>query len=154
MHRFARPLSAAAWILAHAAHRTGALCTTIAFADHPTVLVPPRQRPGQVREIQPGAGSAGFPAAAGIADTLVGLSTPGAVRLLAVVSDGQFFEHTTTAQQSITRLHHTGVTILWLHPAADPSNHTYTHTTTLTVDDPARCIDLIGRAATHALTQA
>jgi uncharacterized protein with von Willebrand factor type A (vWA) domain len=76
------------------------------------------------------------------------------VRLLVVVSDGVFGNPGVhSAQQAITRLHHSGCAVLWLQPAG---RHTvaYQHTTTITVDNPTASIRLIAQAATRALATA
>jgi hypothetical protein len=52
MRRFTAPLSSAAWILAHATHRTGtARAVTIAFGDRVTVLAPPGRPPALVQQM-------------------------------------------------------------------------------------------------------
>lgn len=149
MDPFAAPMSSAAWILAHAAARLDAATTTLAFGDGVTVLVAPGQRPGQVREMTATSGSDGFDQAVAVADRLLGLTTPGTVRILAVVSDGQFPD-IPRHQAAVDTLRHAGCAVLWLHPAG-LSSHTYPGATTVVVDDPARCIDLIARAAATAL---
>jgi len=152
MKPFAAPLSSAAWILAHAAVRIGATTATLAFGDGVTILVAPGQRPGHVREMTAESGSDGFDQAVHVADRLLGLTTPGTVRLLAVVSDGDFPD-IDRHQAAVDTLLHAGCPVLWLHPAG-LSCHTYPGATTITVDDPARCVDLIARAAATALAHA
>jgi len=152
MHAFAAPLSAAAWILAHAGTRAGASVATIAFGDRVTVLVPPGHRPGQVCDMRADAGTEQFDQAVAEADRLLHLSSPGTARLAVVVSDG-WFEDRTAAQHTLTRLRDTGCAVLWLAPANRPS-HTYHGVATVAVDDPATCITHIARAATDALTHA
>jgi uncharacterized protein with von Willebrand factor type A (vWA) domain len=83
------------------------------------------------------------------ADRLLDLSTPGAARLLVVVSDG-IFTNPDAAQAAITRLHRTGCAVLWLAPANGRPRR-YTDTTTIDVDDPTACITLIGNSAIDAL---
>ena len=152
MRAFAGPLSSAAWILAHAATRAGATSTTIAFGDKVTVLIPPGQRPTHVRDMRADSGTERFDEAVAEADRLLGLTTPGKVRLVVVVSDG-WLADPDAAQTTITRLLATGATILWLTPADRPTR-TYTGPTTLAVDTPTACVHLIGRAATEALARA
>jgi uncharacterized protein with von Willebrand factor type A (vWA) domain len=154
MDRFTAPLSSAAWILAHAAHRTGADAVSIAFGDRVTVLAPPRRPPALVQQMAADSSTHRFSEATTLAERLVGLSTPGTARLLVVVSDGVFGSHgVDTAQQDITRLHQAGCAVLWLQPAG---NHAvaYRHTTTLAVADPAASIRLIADAAARALAAA
>jgi uncharacterized protein with von Willebrand factor type A (vWA) domain len=155
MRRFTEPLSAAAWILAHATARTGtARAVSIAFGDRVTVLAPPGRPPALVQQMTADSATHQFTRAVELADQHVGLSTGGVVRLLVVVSDGVFgAPGVHAAQQAITRLHHSGCAVLWLQPAGD---HTvaYWHTTTITVDNPTASIRLIAQAATHALATA
>ena len=152
MSAFAKPLSSTAWILAHAAAAIRATSATVAFGGEVTVLTGPGQRPTQVHEMTADASTERFDQAMATADRLLHLSTPGTVRLLAVVSDGWFYDvGFDVAQTLITRLHRTGCGILWLAPGGRRC-HTFTHTTTVTVDDPAAAVDIIARAAVTALT--
>jgi hypothetical protein len=153
MRQFTGPLSSAAWILAHATVRTGtARAVTIAFGDRVAVLAPPGRPPALVHEMAADSSSHRFVEAVRLADQLIGLSAPGVVRLLVVVSDG-VFEHVDATQQAITGLHQAGCPVLWLQPA-DRHAVAYRHTTTITVADPAASIRLIAQAATQALATA
>jgi hypothetical protein len=152
MSAFAEPLSSAAWILGQAAARVGAASLTIAFGDTVTVLVPPGVRPSLVYEMRADAGTEQFDDAVALADRLINLTGPGAVRLAVVVSDG-YFRDTATAQATITALAGSGCHILWLAPAGREV-HTYRDTTIVAVGDPAACAAIIGRAATRVLTKA
>jgi hypothetical protein len=89
-------------------------------------------------EKRPRGGTDTFIPALTLADRLLDLRRPHTLRLIAVVSDGQLPDPQ-PAQKLITTLHHAGVTILWLHPADLPC-HTFTHTTAITVTDPATAI--------------
>lgn len=154
MRAFAEPMSSAAWILANGARRTDATVTTIAFGSAVTLVVPPHQKPAQVQQMLARGGSDRFTDAVKLADQLLPLRHRGSVRLLAVVSDGDFGTHTQPAQRLITTLHRSGCAVLWLHPGDTSGCHTYTHTTTVTVTDPISAIDVIADAAVTALTQA
>ncbi|WP_422733875.1 vWA domain-containing protein [Micromonospora sp. WMMD558] len=152
MRPYATAMSSAGWILAHAARHRDAITTTIAFSGTATLLVPPRHRPAQVLEMTAAGGTAGFIDAVKLADTLLNLRHRGALRMMAVVSDGQL-PNTDAAQRLITTLHHTGCPVLWLRPA-NLAGHTFTHTTTLLVDNPVQAIDAIADAAITALQRA
>jgi hypothetical protein len=153
MRRFTAPLSSAAWILAHATHRTGtARAVTIAFGDRVTVLAPPGRPPAVVQQMTAKSSSHRFVEAVQLADQHVGLTTRGVVRLLVIVSDG-VFEEPDAAQQTITGLQQAGCAVLWLQPA-DKRAVTYRHTTTITVADPTASIRHIAQAATQALATA
>ena len=152
MHAYAQPLSAAAWILAHAARRTDAVTTTIAFSDTVTLLTPPRQRPTHVLEMNISGGTSTFTDAVKLADQLLDLRHRTTVRMLAVVSDGALPDKT-PAQKLITALHQNGCAVLWLHPANLP-NHAFRNTTAITVADPVDAIIHIAQNAVHALAKA
>ncbi|RLK24730.1 VWA domain containing CoxE-like protein [Micromonospora sp. M71_S20] len=154
MEDFAKPMSSAAWIIAQAATRAGATSATLAYGDRITVLIPPGRRPAKVRDMRADAGTERFVEACAEADRLLHLSTPGTGRLLVVVSDGHYV-NPDESQATITRLHHAGCAVLWLAPDNKgwPSR-VYDNTTTVTVDDPTTCMNLIGQAAIDALTRA
>ncbi|WFE59580.1 VWA domain-containing protein [Micromonospora sp. WMMD712] len=154
MTDFAKPMSSAAWIVAQAATRAGATTATLAYGDRITVLIPPGRRPVKVRDMRADAGTERFVEACAEADRLLHLSAPGTARLLVVVSDGHYV-NPDEAQATITRLHHTGCAVLWLAPANESwPPRVYDHTTTITVDDPTTCVNLIGHAAIDALNGA
>jgi len=152
MNPYAAPMSSAGWILADAAHRAHALTTTIAFGEQVTLLHPPRQRPTHVLEMAAFDSTEQFTDAVKLADHLLDLRRRTTLRMLAVVSDGQFPD-IVAAQKLITTLHHTGCAILWLQPAG-PITHPYTHTTLVTLTHPIDAIDHIATAAITALTNA
>jgi Mg-chelatase subunit ChlD len=153
MRAFAAPLSSAAWILGHAAHKAGAETTTIAVGARATVVIPPGRRPDGVPKLKANAGTECFDVAAALADRLLDLRTPGAARLMVVVSDGLFYDNGfDNAQRTLDRFIAAGCSVLWLAPAGQ-STHTYTGATTVEVDDPADAIALIGKAAAKALTR-
>ncbi len=152
MHPYAAPMSSAGWILAHAARTNQATTTMIGFGSRATLLVPPRQHPTHVLEMQAVGGTTAFLDAVKLADQLLHLRQPGRLRMLAVVSDGDL-PNTDPAQRLITTLHQTGCAVLWLRPA-DLTGHTFTHTTTLLVDDPIQAVDAIADAAVTALEHA
>jgi hypothetical protein len=153
MGDFAAPLSSAAWILAHAAHRAQATTATIAIGGQVTIVVPPGRRPPQVRDMRADAPTERFDDAVAAADRLLHLTTPGAARLAVVVSDGLFYGNgIDAAQHTIDRLITAGCAVLWLTPAGQDI-HVYTGPTTVPVDTPTDCITLIGRAAADALTK-
>ena len=152
MRAYTAPLSAAAWILTHAAHRNQAVAATLAFADRVTVLIPPRQAPRQVLEMAAGGGTSTFTHAVKLADQLLDLRHQRTLRLLAVVSDGDLPDPE-PAQKLITTLARAGCAVLWLRPHGMPG-HTYTDTTTITVADPLDAIAHLGDAAVTALEHA
>jgi Mg-chelatase subunit ChlD len=152
MRTYMGPLSSASWAFAHAAHRNHATVTTIAFADRATLLLPPRHRPAQVKDMHAAGGTTAFIAAVKLADRLLDLRSRHTLRLLAVVSDGDLPDREPT-QRLITTLHAASCAVLWLRPA-DLTGHTFDDTTTLTVADPLEAIGHIADAAITALENA
>ena len=148
MAGYTRPMSSAAWMLAHAAGHTDATTTTIAFGPSVTLLTPPQSRPAQVHEIAVAGGTDTFPQAVKLADELLQLRRPGTSRLLAVVSDGYLADRD-AAQKLLTTLHHAGCGILWIGPHGNTAAP-YTHTQPITVTDPADAIGHIADAAVAA----
>jgi Mg-chelatase subunit ChlD len=153
MHAYAKAMSSAGWILAHAAHRNQAVTATIAFAGRTTLLVPPRQRPNQVLEMATGGGTNTFPDAVKLADRLLNLRHHRRLRMLAVVSDGDL-DDPEPAQRLIATLHRTGCAVLWLQPAGSAGQPPFQHTTTITVTNPVDAIGHVADAAVTALTNA
>jgi hypothetical protein len=152
MRSYTGPMSSAAWILAHAARASHAVTTTIAFGQSVTLLAPPRQRPTHVLDINTSGGTYTFIGAVKLADQLLHLRQRRTLRILAVVSDGGLAGRD-PAQKLISTLHRCGCAVLWLRPAGLPG-HTFTHTTTITVDDPVEAVGHIADAAVTALEQA
>ncbi|MGQ5262934.1 vWA domain-containing protein [Micromonospora sp. ZYX-F-536] len=152
MRAYAAPMSAAGWILAHAARTNQATTAMIGFGSRATVLVPPRQQPAKVLQIAAVGGTTAFIEAVKLADQLLGLRQPGRLRMLAVVSDGDLPD-IEPAQRLITTLHQAGCAVLWLRPA-DLAGHTFGHTTTLLASDPVQAVDAIADAAVTALERA
>jgi hypothetical protein len=152
MSDYATALSSAGWMLAHAAHRNQAAVATIGFSDDVTVLVPPRQRPQQVLDMQAGGGTSAFIEAVKLADRLLELRNRRRLRLLVVVSDG-WVDNPDATQKLLSTLHRSGCGVLWLTPA-DQHCRTFADTTTIAVADPAAAIEHIAAAAITALTKA
>ena len=152
MDTYAKAMSSAGWLLAHAAHRNAAVTATIAFGGAVTLLVPPRTRPVKVLEMGTGGGTATFTDAIKLADHLLGLRHRSTLRMLAVVSDGELSD-IDPAQKLISTLHRAGCPVLWLHPAG-LSGHTFADTTTVTVADPVEAVGRIADAAVTAVENA
>jgi uncharacterized protein with von Willebrand factor type A (vWA) domain len=154
MAAYAEPMSSAAWILAHAARRTDATVTTIAFGETVTLLVPPGYRPARVQQMRAHDSYERFTDAVKLADQLLNLRHRRTVRMLAVVSDGWYGTHTDAAQRLITTLARAGCAVLWLHPHDEKYCHTYADTTTVAATNPAEAITAIADAAITALARA
>ena len=137
MADYTKPMSSAAWILAHAAGHTHATTTTIAFGPTVTLLTPPNSRPDHVLDINVAGGTDTFTQAIKLADELLHLRRPDTTRLLCVVSDGYLADRD-AAQKLLSTLHHTGCRTLWLEPAGH-SAPPFADTTTLVRRRPGRC---------------
>ena len=84
-------------------------------------------------------------------DGALGLSRPGAARLLVIISDGQYKDtQHADGQARITRLAAAGCGILWLAPD-QPGNQPMTGARVITLADPAATTAAIAPAATRAL---
>jgi Mg-chelatase subunit ChlD len=152
MRSYMGPLSSASWVFAHAAHRNHATVTSIAFANRATLLLAPRHRPAQVKDMHAFGATTGFIDAVKLADRLLDLRSRHTLRMVAVVSDADLPDLEPT-QRLITTLHRAGCAVLWLRPA-DLPGHTFTDTTTLTIADPLEAINHIADAAVTALENA
>ncbi|MGH9061360.1 MAG: hypothetical protein ACRDZY_17870, partial [Acidimicrobiales bacterium] len=83
-------------------------------------------------------------------DGALGLSRPGAARLLVIISDGHFREDPRReGQQRLDRLRATGCGVLWL--STDTTDTPLDGVTVHLLTDPAATAHTIGHAATTAL---
>jgi hypothetical protein len=151
MYEYAGPVASAAWILARAAAAIPAATTaTVLYGHAVTPLTWPGRAPARVTEFTATGNYEKFCDAVGALDGALGLSRPGAARLLVIVSDGDYKKtEPAGGQKRITRLAAVGCGILWLAPDTPSSPMTGARVITLT--DPAASITAIARAATRAL---
>ncbi len=148
----AKPVASAAWILARGAgHVTDARSATVVFGESVHPITYPRAVPARVQEFAATARTEQFCDAVDALDATLGLSRPGAARLLVVVSDGHFNpRQRQCGQQRVARLTKAGCAVLWLalNDRAFPLDGV--HKVALTV--PADAVDAIGQAAVRALS--
>jgi hypothetical protein len=156
MGDFAGPVASAAWIVAQANKYSpvDVMTATVIFGHH----VRPITRPGVVPEhVTEFASRDNWEAADTAIDALdgaLGLSLPGAARLLVMVSDGSFREEPLlAAQRRVNRLRARGCGVLWLAPDSAYSTPP-DGVTVVTLTDPATTARAIGRAAVTALRAA
>jgi hypothetical protein len=152
MAHFAGPVASAAWILARAAHLTTVPATTatVIFGHTVRPVTHPGTTPAHVTEFDASDRWENVPTAIDALDAALGLSRPGAARLLVIVSDGQFRpDPRRDGQARITRLLAAGCAVLWLAP--DGYIEPLTGATVHRLTDPTTTADAIGRAATTAL---
>ncbi|OZM76579.1 VWA domain-containing protein [Pseudonocardia sp. MH-G8] len=152
MREFARPVTSAAWILAHAAAHTRVPATTatVAFGEAVHAITRPGAVPDRVTRFRAPDGYEVIDEAIAALDGALGLSASGAARLLVVVSDGIFCPTPRAAAQGrVDRLRAAGCGVLWLAPRGpvEPLNGA----TVVPLTDPATTAREIARAATAAL---
>jgi hypothetical protein len=155
MQFFAAPVASAAWILARAAHLTPVPATTatVIFGHTVRPITHPGTTPALVTEFASTDLWENIPTAIDALDAALGLSRPDAVRLLVIVSDGQFRpDPRRDGQTRVTRLLASGCAVLWLAPEghSEPLHGVTVHQLT----DPTTTADAIGRAAAAALRTA
>jgi hypothetical protein len=152
MHHLAGPVASTAWILAHAAHHTTvpADTATVIFGNHVRSITRPGTAPAQVTEFTATDNYEDIPTAIDALDGALGLSRPGAARLLVIVSDGHFrADPRREGQQRIDRLRGAGCGVLWL--TTDITDTPLDGVTVHLLTDPAATVRTIGHAATTAL---
>ncbi|MFJ8813802.1 vWA domain-containing protein [Amycolatopsis thermoflava] len=151
--RWAREhVASAAWILANAARHTRvpADTATVIFGNNVRPLIHPGHTPSVVTEFQSNDNWEDIPTAIDALDGALGLATPGAARLLVVVSDGQYRDQPRAeGQKRLNRLRAAGCAVLWLTTSKHDTPLDGAHVHLLT--DPAATAQAIGRAATAAL---
>ncbi|WP_228801573.1 VWA domain-containing protein [Nocardia puris] len=163
MGRFAAPVSSAAWIIARAAELAAmpATTATVTFGAKVTPITYPGTAPARVAEFGCPDKYHALGAATVALDGALGLSRPGATRLLVVISDGIFRAHErASAQRRLDAVRAAGCALLWLAPdtgirpgrpgAPTPLNGATVHVVT----DPATTATAIARAITAAVRAA
>ena len=148
-------MASAAWILATAARHTTvpAQTASVIFGNRVRPLTVPGKAPAVVTEFASNDNWEDVPTALDALDGALGLSTPGAARLLVIVSDGRFRDAPRRAgQRKLDRLRANGCAVLWLttRDTDTPLDGATVHRLT----DPATAARAIGRAATTALRAA
>jgi hypothetical protein len=153
-------VASAAWILAAAARHTRVDTTTASLvfgrAVHP--IVKPGEHPSKVSEFSADDCYEAADRAISALDGALGLSTPGAARLLVIVSDGIWErEICRAAQQRVTALIRSGCGVLWLAPTyavTGMRSRPLVGAVVIDFDQPAATADAIGKTATAALRAA
>ncbi len=152
---FTGPVASAAWILARATTAIpAATAAAVTFGDTAEAVTWPGHAPARVSTFTATACYEDFRSAIDALDGALGLSHPGAARLLVIISDGQFKDtQHADGQARITRLAAAGCGILWLAPD-QPGNQPMTGARVITLADPAATTAAIATAATRALHSA
>lgn len=147
-----RPVASTAWILAHAGARATVPVTTatVIYGAHVRPITHPGTVPDLVTEFEADDGSHDIAAAAAALDGALGLSHPGAARLLVVVSDGHYdYDERAAGRQQVDRLRASGCAVLWL--TTDDRDDPFDGVTVHQLTSPTATAQAIGRAATAAL---
>lgn len=145
-------VASAAWILADTARHTRVPTQTasVIFGHHVRPLTHPGKHPSEVTEFASRDNWEDIPTALDALDGALGLSRPGAARLLVVVSDGRFRDQPhRDGQRKLDRLRTAGCAVLWL--TTDPDDTPLDGVTVHLLTDPTTTAQAIGRAATAAL---
>jgi hypothetical protein len=148
-------VASAAWILANAARHTTvpAQTATVIFGNLVRPLTVPGKAPAVVTEFASNDNWEDVPTALDALDGALGLSTPGAARLLVIVSDGRFRDQPRRdGQRKLDRLRANGCAVLWL--TTRDTDTPLTGATVHRLTDPTTAARAIGRAATTALRAA
>ncbi|WP_033440870.1 VWA domain-containing protein [Saccharothrix sp. NRRL B-16314] len=146
------PVASTAWILAHAGHRATVPVTTatVIYGAHVRPITHPGTVPDLVTEFDANDGSHDLAAAAAALDGALGLSHPGAARLLVIVSDGHYDPAERAAgRHQVDRLRASGCAVLWL--TTDDRDDPFDSVTVHKLTSPTATAHAIGRAATAAL---
>ncbi len=156
MGAFTGPVASAAWILARAASALpGATTATVLYGRGVHALTHPGHAPAQVTDFKAPDGTERLCRAIDAMDGALGLSRPGAARLLVIVSDcfNVAPGETPGAQRRISRLAKAGCGVIILRPDLPwPAETEWKGAQVVTLTDPAAAIEVIARAATRALT--
>ncbi|MBB5808866.1 hypothetical protein F4560_008634 [Saccharothrix ecbatanensis] len=145
-------VASAAWILADAARHTRVPADTasVIFGHHVRPLTRPGKHPAEVTEFHSNDNWEDIPTALDALDGALGLSRPGAARLVVIVSDGQFRDQPRRdGQKKLDRLRASGCAVLWL--TTDDTDTPLAGATVHRLTDPATTARAIGHTATTAL---
>ncbi|WP_158851191.1 vWA domain-containing protein [Saccharothrix deserti] len=148
-------VASAAWILADAARHTRvpAQTASVIFGHHVRPLTHPGKTPSEVTEFHSNDNWEDIPTALDALDGALGLSRPGAARLVVIVSDGRFRDQPRRdGQKRLDRLRAAGCAVLWL--TIDDTDTPLDGATVHRLTDPTAAAQAIGRAATAALRAA
>jgi len=145
MSGFTGPVASTAWILARAtASLPAARTATVTYGRHVRPVTYPGAVPARVAEFTAAGKYEDFTRAVNALDGALGLSRPGATRILVIVSDGRYkgTQHA-DGQKLITRLVASGCLVIWIAPS-DTAN-TMTGAKVVILDDPAATSAAVAR---------
>ena len=156
MKSAADPLASAAWIIASAvaAADPDSATATVGYGNgRLRAYTKPGLAPAAAPIIPISGGDERFCEAVDALDAGLGLTQPGAARLLVVVSDGQYFaDERRDGAERVRKLTASGCPVLWL--TLTGSSWVIPGVAELVISDPATAGAEIGRAAVKALANA
>lgn len=148
------PVASAAWILSHATRYAGPdnASATVAFGEQVTAITRPGKPPAQVPQFRAACSTERVSEAIDALDGILDLTSPGAARLLVIVSDGMFvgYGETDGARTRVARLTKAGCAVLWLDLFGGYSD-VPPGATRVMLTNPTEAADAIGKAAVTAL---
>ncbi len=155
MGAFTSPVASATWILARAAAALpGATTATVLFGQDVHALSHPGHAPARVTDFAATDGTEQACRAIDALDGALGLSCPGAARLLVIVSDMMLVAagEAPGAQRRISRLAQAGCGVIILRPGNPRAAVAgWKGAQVITLTDPAGAIEVIARAAARVL---
>jgi len=154
MSGFTGPVASTAWILARAtASLPAARTATVTYGRDVRPVTYPGATPARVAEFSAAGKYEDFTRAVSALDGALGLSRPGATRILVIVSDGRYkgTQHA-DGQKLITRLVASGCLVIWIAPS-DTAN-TMTGARVVILDDPATTSMAVARAVAASVRTA
>jgi hypothetical protein len=146
MTAFTGPVASTAWILARAtASLPAARTAAVTYGRDVRPVTYPGAVPARVAEFSAAGKYEDFTRAVNALDGALGLSRPGATRILVIVSDGRYkgTQHA-DGQKLITRLAASGCLVIWIAPS-DTAN-TMTGARVVILADPAATSAAVARA--------
>jgi VWA domain containing CoxE-like protein len=146
MSGFTGPVASTAWVLARAtASLPAARTATVTYGRQVRPVTYPGAVPARVAEFSAAGNREDFTTAVSALDGALGLSRPGATRILVIVSDGRYkgTQHA-DGQKLITRLVASGCLVIWIAPS-DTAN-TMTGARVVILADPAATSQAVARA--------
>lgn len=110
-------IATCAWAFSHAVHTIQGRSASVAFGDTVLPITHPGAPPRQVTTFQAAGGYEEFCEGFAALDGALNLSTGQGVRVLVVVSDGQFVKHGEMhkSAEAVSRALRNGVIVLWVH---------------------------------------
>lgn len=153
-----KPMASIAWILSEAGRRVQAKTAMVYFGSGVFATLKAGQHLEEVKVFTAPDGTEEFERAYKALDGSLRLTYSDGVRLLVIVSDGQFrSDQSKAVKEALTECERNGVGVLWITPQecyrGIESELADTHATHLRLTDTASIATAIGKSATEALAR-